>query len=48
MEKLTLNLKEQNRIKVLNQVETKLMSVMQAKEMMGVSERQVWRMLAKY
>jgi transposase len=48
MERLTLNQKEQNRIKVLNQVETRAMSINQAKEIMGVSERQVWRMLAKY
>jgi transposase len=48
MEKLTLNLKEQNRIKVLNQLETKVLTIKQATVVLGVSERQLWRMLARY
>jgi len=48
MEKLTLNIKEQNRIKVLNQLETKILTIKQAKVVLGVTERQVWRMLARY
>jgi transposase len=48
MEKLTLNLREQNRLKVLNQVETKVLTVNRAAALVNLSERQVWRILADY
>jgi transposase len=45
---LTLNRKEQNRVIVLNQVETKHLAVDQAAILIKVSERQAWRILAAY
>lgn len=47
-EKLTLNRKEQNRVIVLNQVETKQIEVREAAALLNVSERQAWRLLADY
>jgi transposase len=47
-ERLTLNQKEQNRLIVLNQVETKHLAVTQAAILLKVSERQAWRILAAY
>jgi transposase len=47
-ERLTLNRKEQNRVIVLNQVETKQIKVTKAAALLNVSERQVWRLLAAY
>jgi transposase len=47
-EALTLNRKEQNRLVVLNQIETKYLTVDQAAVLLKVSERQVWRILAAY
>ena len=47
-ERLTLNRKEQNRLIVLNQVETKHLMVAQAAILLQVSERQAWRLLAAY
>jgi hypothetical protein len=42
-----LNLKEHNRIKALNQVETKVLTIKKAREILRVTESQVWRMLAQ-
>jgi len=47
-ERLTLNRKEQNRVIVLNQVETKKIEVREAAALLNVSERQAWRLLAAY
>jgi transposase len=47
-ERLTLNRKEQIRLIVLNQVETKQIGVGQAAMMLNISERQTWRILADY
>ncbi len=47
-EKLTLSKKEQNRLVVLNEVERGKMRVRQAAEVLGISERQGWRLLAAY
>ena len=47
-EKLTLNLKEQNRVIVLNQVETRRLEMSQAAILLKISERQAWRILAAY
>ena len=46
--KLTLNRKEQNRLIVLNQVETKHTSIAQAAILLKISERQTWRLIAAY
>jgi transposase len=47
-ERLTLNRKEQNRIIVLNQVESRQLDITQAAVLLQISERQVWRLLAAY
>lgn len=47
-ELLTLNRKEQNRLMVLNQIEKKQLSVVQASLVLKITERQVWRLLAAY
>ncbi len=47
-EELTLNRKEQNRLVTLNDVERKVVGVGEAALVLGVSERQVWRLLAAY
>ncbi len=47
-EELTLNRKEQNRLIVLNQAETKKLTVDKAATLLKLSERQVWRILAAY
>jgi transposase len=48
MEKVTLNLKEQNRLKVLNDVNLKKMTIGQAATLMQVSLRHAKRLLAGY
>jgi transposase len=48
MEKVTLNLKEQNRLKVLNDVNLKKMTIGQAATLMQLSLRQAKRLLAGY
>jgi len=48
MEGLTLSTKEQNRLQILNGVLEKHWSMREATELMGVSERQGWRILAAY
>jgi transposase len=45
---LTLNRKEQNRLVVLNQVETKHIGIAQAAIVLNISERQAWRLIAAY
>jgi len=45
---VTLNIKEQKRLKVLNEVEAGRMTVGQAAEMLGLSVRQVWRLRKAY
>ena len=45
---LTLNKKEQNRLVVLNEVEKGKMVIREAVEILGISERQGWRLLAAY
>jgi len=47
-EKLTLNKKEQNRVIVLNQVESKKLSIERAAILLKISQRQVWRLIASY
>ncbi|MGD0626126.1 MAG: helix-turn-helix domain-containing protein [Thermodesulfobacteriota bacterium] len=47
-ERLTLNKKEQNRLVVLNKVEKGKMAMREAVEILGISERQGWRLLAAY
>jgi transposase len=48
MEGLTLNRKEQNRLIVLNQVERQNLEIAKAGVLLGLSERQVWRLLSRY
>jgi len=43
-----LTLREQNRLKVLNQVETRVLTVNKAASLLDLSERQVWRILSGY
>jgi transposase len=45
---LTLSKKEQNRLVVLNEVEKGKMVIREAAEILGISERQGWRLLAAY
>jgi len=47
-ERLTLTTKELKRLKVLEWIEGEQMTVVQAAEMLGISERQCWRLLARY
>jgi len=47
-ERLTLNREEQKRLLVMNEVEKKKMRVREAVEVLGISERQGWRILAAY
>jgi len=47
-ERLTLNKKEQTRLMVLNRLERKDMGLGGAAVVLGISERQVWRLLATY
>jgi transposase len=48
MEKVTLTLKEQKRLKVLNEIEAGRMTIGEAAELMRVSERQVYRLKKAY
>ena len=48
MKGLTLSLKEQKRVQVLNEVLERKLSVGEAAELLGVSERHGWRLLAAY
>jgi len=47
-EEVTLNRKEQNRVIVLNQIETKRLTVDRAAILLEVTPRHVWRMLSAY
>ncbi len=47
-ETLTLNSKEQKRVMVLNQIETQKLNIEKGAILLGLSERQVWRLLAGY
>jgi transposase len=47
-ERLTLNRKEQKRLMVMNEVEKGKMGVREAGEILGICERQGWRILAAY
>ncbi len=47
-ERLTLNKKGQMRLMVLNRLERKDMEAGGAAAVLGISERQVWRLLAAY
>lgn len=47
-ERLTLNRKEQTRLMVLNRIERKEMKAGGAASVLGVSERQAWRLLSAY
>jgi transposase len=47
-EDVTLNLKEQRRLVILNQVEVKQLSLDKAKELLGISPRHLKRILAAY
>ena len=46
-ERLTLTMKELKRLKVLAWIEGEQVTVMQAAELLGVSERHCWRLLAR-
>ena len=48
MEGLTLTIKEQNRLQILNEVLERHWLMREAAKVMGVSERQGWRILAAY
>jgi transposase len=48
MERLTLTTKEQNRLQILNGVLEKHWPMREAARLMGLSERQGWRILAAY
>ena len=48
MEGLTLSTKEQNRLHILNGVLERHWSMREAAPLLGVSERQGWRLLAAY
>ena len=48
MEGLTLSAKEQNRLQILNGVMERHWSMVEAAQLMGVSERHGWRLLAAY
>lgn len=48
MKGLTLNQKEQSRLETLNRVLEGQLRVNEAAEVLGVSERHAWRMLAAY
>jgi len=48
LETITLNEREQKRVLVLNQVIAGRMTAEEAAELLGLSERQVWRILAAY
>ena len=45
---LTLSKREQNRLVVLNEVEKGKMGIGKAAEILGIFERQGWRLLAAY
>jgi transposase len=47
-EELTLNRKEQNRLIVLNRVESKQLNVAKAGLLLRITERHAWRLLAAY
>src|SRR4030042_2936825 len=47
-EELTLNRKEQNRLMVLNQMESKKLRVEKVATLLELSERQFWRLIAGY
>jgi transposase len=48
MKGLTLNMKEQTRLQILNLVLGKQCNVTEAAQLIGVSERHLWRLLAAY
>ena len=48
MKGLTLSTKEQNRLQILNGVLERHWSMLEAAPLLGVSERQGWRLLAAY
>ncbi len=48
MEGLTLSAKEQSRLQVLNGVLERYWTIKEAAPLLGVSERQGWRLLAAY
>ena len=47
-EEVTLTIKEQRRLRLLNEVESRKMTVVRAAASMGLSERHVYRLLARY
>jgi transposase len=47
-ETLTLNQKEQKRVMVLNQIETRKLRIEKGATLLGLSERQMWRIVAGY
>jgi len=47
-ERLTLTSKELKRLRALELVEAERMTVTEAARLLGISERQCWRMLARY
>ena len=45
---VTLTIKEQKRLRLLSEVESGIMTVVRTAEILGLSERQVYRLLARY
>ena len=48
MKGLTLTIKEQNRLSIMNAVLERRVAVAEAARLIGVSERHTWRLLAAY
>ena len=48
MKGLTLTMKEQNRLQIMNGVVGREWTVTEAAQVLGVSERHTWRLLAGY
>lgn len=47
-ERLTLSSTELKRLRVLEMIQTEQVTVIQAAELLGISERHCWRLLARY
>jgi len=45
---LTMSSKEVDRLKIINQVETKVLTVEEASELIGISARQTYRILKRH
>ena len=47
-DEVTLTIKEQKRLRLLNEVESGIMTVVRAAESLGLAERHMYRLLARY